>query len=70
DLYGSDEPYWQDVGTLDAYYEANMDLLSVTPRLNLYDPNWSIWTYQEQLPPAKFIFDDDGRRGYAVDSMV
>lgn len=70
DLYGSDEPYWQDVGTLDAYYEANMDLLSVTPRLNLYDPDWSIWTYQEQLPPAKFIFDDDGRRGYAVDSMV
>jgi glucose-1-phosphate adenylyltransferase len=62
--------YWRDVGTVDAYYEANMELLAVTPPLNLYDQRWPIWTYQEQLPPGKFVFDDDGRRGYAVDSMV
>jgi glucose-1-phosphate adenylyltransferase len=63
-------PYWRDVGTLDAYWEANMDLTRVVPDLNLYDLDWPIWTYQEQLPPAKFVFDDDGRRGMAVDSMV
>ncbi len=62
--------YWRDVGTIDAYYEANMELLSITPPLNLYDRAWPIWTYQEQLPPAKFVFDDDNRRGMAVDSMV
>jgi len=62
--------YWRDVGTLDAYWEANMDLARVTPELNLYDRDWPVWTYQEQLPPAKFIFDADGRRGTAVDSMV
>lgn len=62
--------YWRDVGTVDAYYEANMELIGVTPELNLYDQSWPIWTYQEQLPPAKFVFDDDGRRGMAVDSMV
>ncbi len=62
--------YWRDVGTLDAYYEANMELIQVTPELNLYDQSWPIWTYQEQLPPAKFVFDDDTRRGMAVDSMV
>ncbi len=63
--------YWRDVGTLDAYWEANMELIDVTPELNLYDTSWPIWTYQEQHPPAKFIFDeDDGRRGMAVDSMV
>lgn len=62
--------YWRDVGTVEAYYEANMDLVSVTPELNLYDESWPIWTYQAQLPPAKFVFDDDTRRGYAVDSMV
>lgn len=62
--------YWRDVGTVDSYYEANMELLSVTPPLNLYDQTWPIWTYQEQLPPAKFVFDDDGRRGMAVDSLV
>lgn len=69
---GSDEgePYWRDVGTLDAYWEANMDIIRVTPELNLYDDAWPIWTYQEQLPPAKFVFDDDDRRGMAVDSMV
>jgi glucose-1-phosphate adenylyltransferase len=64
------EPYWRDVGTLDAYWEANMDLAKVTPDLNLYDRDWPVWTYQEQLPPAKFVFDDEGRRGMAVDAMV
>ena len=63
-------PYWRDVGTLDAYWEANMDLTRVVPDLNLYDRDWPIWTHQEQLPPAKFVFDDDGRRGMAVDSLV
>ena len=64
------EPYWRDVGTLDAYWEANMELAKITPDLNLYDRDWPVWTYQEQLPPAKFIFDSDGRRGMAVDSIV
>lgn len=62
--------YWRDVGTVDAFWSANLELIGVTPELNLYDVNWPIWTYQEQLPPAKFVFDDDGRRGMAVDSMV
>jgi glucose-1-phosphate adenylyltransferase len=62
--------YWRDVGTLDAYWEANMDLVQVTPQLNLYDDSWPIWTWQQQNPPAKFVFDDDGRRGMAIDSMV
>jgi glucose-1-phosphate adenylyltransferase len=63
-------PYWRDVGTIDAFWEANLDLAQVTPDLNLYDERWPIWTYQEQLPPAKFVFDDDGRRGTAIDSLV
>ena len=63
-------PYWRDVGTIDAYWEANIALTKVVPDLNLYDQNWPIWTYQEQLPPAKFVFDEDERRGMAVDSMV
>ena len=62
--------YWRDVGTLDAFWEANMELVSVTPELNLYDQNWPILTYQPQLPPAKFVFNQDHRRGMAVDSMV
>jgi glucose-1-phosphate adenylyltransferase len=62
--------YWRDVGTVDAYYEANMELVRVSPELNIYDEQWPIWTYQEQLPPAKFVFDDDERRGCAIDSMV
>ena len=62
--------YWRDVGTLDAYWAANMDLVQVTPDLNLYAENWPIWTWQPQTPPAKFVFDDDTRRGKAVDSMV
>lgn len=63
-------PYWRDVGTVDAYWEANLDLTHVIPDLNLYDEEWPIWTHQEQLPPAKFVFDDDDRRGQALDSMV
>jgi glucose-1-phosphate adenylyltransferase len=62
--------YWRDVGTVDAFYEANMELVRVSPELNIYDEQWPIWTYQEQLPPAKFVFDDDDRRGCAIDSMV
>ena len=62
--------YWRDVGTIDAYWEANMELTRVTPELNMYDVNWPIWTYQEQLPPAKFIFNDVGRTGMATDSIV
>ncbi|WP_372858812.1 glucose-1-phosphate adenylyltransferase [Pseudoalteromonas sp.] len=64
------QPYWRDVGTLDSFWEANMELVMPEPQLDLYDPTWPIWTYQEQLPPAKFIFDDDDRRGMAVDSTV
>lgn len=62
--------YWRDVGTLDAYWSANMDLVQVTPELNLYDDSWPIWTWQEQRPPAKFVFDDETRRGSAIDSTV
>jgi glucose-1-phosphate adenylyltransferase len=62
--------YWRDVGTVDAYWQANLDLTGTVPELDMYDREWPIWTYQEQLPPAKFVFDDDGRRGMAVDSLV
>ena len=62
--------YWRDVGTIDAYWEANMELTKVIPELNLYDREWPIWTYQEQLPPAKFVFRDEGRTGKATDSLV
>ncbi len=65
-----DEAYWRDVGTIDAYWEANIDLTSVTPALDLYDKQWPIYTYQAQLPPAKFVFDEEGRRGMAVASLV
>jgi glucose-1-phosphate adenylyltransferase len=64
------EPYWRDVGTIDAYWAANLDLIRPVPSLDIYDPNWPVWTYQQQLPPAKFVFDDDDRRGLAIDSMV
>src|SRR5260221_5283922 len=64
------EPYWRDVGTIDAYWAANLDLVRPTPQLDIYDRNWPVWTYQQQLPPAKFVFDDEDRRGVAVDSMV
>ena len=63
-------PYWRDVGTIDAYWEANMDLTTVVPELNLYDDQWPILSLQPQLPPAKFVFDDDTRRGSAVASLV
>ena len=62
--------YWRDVGTLDAYWQTNMELIGISPELNLYDRDWPIWTYQDQVPPAKFVFDDEGRRGMSVDSMV
>jgi glucose-1-phosphate adenylyltransferase len=62
--------YWRDVGTVDAYWEANMELTKVTPELNLYDRDWPIWTYQEQLPPAKFVFNNKGRCGMATDSLI
>jgi glucose-1-phosphate adenylyltransferase len=70
------QAYWRDVGTVDAFWEANIDLVQVVPELNVYDQKWPIWTYQEQLPPAKFVFNDpaegpgERRRGMAVDSMV
>ena len=64
------EPYWRDVGTVDAYWDAHMDLTHVVPDLNLYDDSWPILSLQPQLAPAKFVFDDDGRRGFAVDSLV
>ncbi len=65
-----DRGYWRDVGTLDAYYDAHMDLISVTPIFNLYNQEWPIHTFPDPLPPAKFVFDEDGRRGHALDSMV
>jgi len=67
---GRSTSYWRDVGTLDAYWEANLDLTQVTPSLDLYDKNWPIWTYQVQRPAAKFVFDMEERRGMAVDSLV
>lgn len=62
--------YWRDVGTLDSFWLANMELISTVPPLNLYDGEWPLWTYQEQLPPAKFVFDDENRCGFATESMV
>ncbi len=70
DVQSGAQQYWRDVGTVDAFWQANLELTGVTPDLNLYDDEWPIWTYQEQLPPAKFVFDDENRRGMAVDSMV
>ena len=70
DESSNQQAYWRDVGTVDAFWAANLELIGVTPELNLYDEEWPIWTYQEQMPPAKFIFDDEDRRGMAVDSMV
>lgn len=64
------QAYWRDVGTVDAYWAANLDLASTTPQLNMYDKDWPIWTYQEQLPPAKFVHNIDGRRGMALNSLV
>jgi glucose-1-phosphate adenylyltransferase len=64
------EAYWRDVGTLDAYWEANVDLTDFEPALDLYDRDWPIWTYGEITPPAKFVHDEDGRRGMATSSLV
>ncbi|MCA3243149.1 MAG: glucose-1-phosphate adenylyltransferase [Rubrivivax sp.] len=63
-------PYWRDDGTVDAYYDANMDLIEVVPQLNLYDDAWPVLSQQRQLSPAKFVFDDDARRGHALQSLV
>jgi glucose-1-phosphate adenylyltransferase len=63
-------PYWRDVGTIDAFWEANLDLASVTPELDIYDTAWPIWTSQRQLPPAKFVQDADGKHGLAINTMV
>ena len=63
-------PYWRDVGTVDAYWDANIDLTAAHPRLDLYDPHWPIWTHQAQLAPAKFLHDQPDRRGMAVESLV
>ncbi len=65
-----DHGYWRDVGTLDAYYDAHMDLISIDPVFNLYNSEWPILTWPDPLPPAKFVFDKDGHRGHALDSMV
>ena len=65
-----EKAYWRDVGTLDSFWQANMELIATTPQLNIYDSDWPLWTYQEQLPPAKFVFDHDDRRGTALQSMV
>lgn len=70
DVKSGEQAYWRDVGTLDAFWEANMELIAVTPQLNLYDDRWPILSTQEQLPPAKFVFDEPSRRGIAVQSMV
>ncbi|MFN3607074.1 MAG: sugar phosphate nucleotidyltransferase, partial [Cypionkella sp.] len=64
------EPYWRDVGTIDAFWQANIDLTDFVPKLDIYDQSWPIWTYAEILPPAKFIHDEDTRRGMAVSSLV
>ncbi|MCU0888547.1 MAG: glucose-1-phosphate adenylyltransferase [Rubritepida sp.] len=63
-------PYWRDVGTVDAYWEANVDLTDIIPPLDIYDQDWPIWTYSEVVPPAKFVHDEDGRRGEAISSLV
>jgi glucose-1-phosphate adenylyltransferase len=63
------EPYWRDVGTIDAYWDANIDLTATDPQLNLYDTQWPVWTYQPQLPPAKFVHNEPGRRGVAIESL-
>ena len=63
-------PYWRDVGTIDAYWDANIDLTATDPQLNLYDNDWPIWTYQPQLPPAKFVHNQEDRRGMAIESLV
>jgi len=65
-----EQPYWRDVGTIDAYWDANIDLTATEPLLNLYDTRWPVWTYQAQLPPAKFVHNQGERCGMAIESMV
>ena len=69
-MVSNERGYWKDVGTIESYYEANMDLINVSPQLNLYNYNWPILTNQGNLPPAKTVFDDEGRRGKNLDSLV
>lgn len=70
DMLTNERAYWRDVGTIDSYWEANIELVNTVPALDIYDPDWPVWTYQQQLPPAKFVLDSDDRRGLAIDSMV
>ncbi|WP_020681123.1 glucose-1-phosphate adenylyltransferase [Marinobacterium rhizophilum] len=70
DLLTGGRAYWRDVGTLDAFWQSNMEIIETVPPLNIYDRDWPLWTYQEQMPPAKFVFDFEDRRGMALDSMV
>ena len=65
-----EKAYWRDVGTVDAFWQANIDLTDFRPELDLYDQSWPIWTYSELAPPAKFIHNEDGRRGHAISSIV
>ncbi|MEI8326214.1 MAG: glucose-1-phosphate adenylyltransferase [Betaproteobacteria bacterium] len=66
----TNQPYWRDVGTIEAFWSANLDLASTTPELDIYDTDWPIWTYQRQLPPAKFVPDTDGATGVAVNTLI
>lgn len=70
DLTNNRQGYWRDVGTIDAYWRSNLELTAIIPELNLYDEDWPIWTYQAQVPPAKFVFNKPGERGMAVEAMV
>jgi len=70
DAITNEQIYWRDVGTVDAYWSSNIELIDIIPELDLYDRQWPIWTYQEQFPPAKFVLNEQGRRGIALDSMV
>lgn len=70
DVVTKAQSYWRDVGTVDAFFDANIELIHVHPELNLYDYDWPIWTYQEQAPPAKFVLDNEDRRGTAINSMI
>jgi len=70
DKQSGEQSYWRDVGTVDSFWRANLELTGVLPDLNLYDKDWPIWTHQEQVPPAKFVFNTEEKRGIALDSMV
>jgi glucose-1-phosphate adenylyltransferase len=70
DLVHQRQAYWRDVGNIDSFWAANLELIGEAPELDLYDHAWPIWTYQEQLPPAKFAYDPEGRPGHALDTLV